>query len=233
MMDFLHVLQAVFQRTWTVRIIQASSFIWLNRFEMLHHTAWPKSSEKQDKSFVSEQTHRGELWLLVALTPHLHTLFWRSASPMPQSFKGLKSNFSPCNPGAFQTSHAVYWHMTKKFNPFSSLCLQDCNSPQCLVVVPPERPEQTEPQRGRGPCLSPLTKFVIRCDAVVHFFKFVIKANVFWQQLVTSAPEERQQISFFTPHINYWSCYPLSLPASATPTSRHLVIMKYINLKNK
>lgn len=178
----------------------------------------PNSVKKQDNSFVSRQTHLGESWLLVALTPHLHTLFWRGVSPMPQSFKGLKSNFSPCNPGAFQTSHAVYWHMTKKFNPLSSLCLQDCNSPQSLVVIPPERLEQTEPQWERGPCLSPLTKFVIRCDAVVHFFKFVIKANVFWQQLVTSAPEERQQIRFFTPHINYWSCCPPPSPNPRYPS---------------
>ena len=135
--------QAVFQETLTVQIIQWSRFIWLNRFEMLHHTAWPKLCEKQDNSFFSQQTHQGEWWLLVALTPHLHTLFWRGVSPMPQSFKGLKSNFSSCNPGAFQTSHAVYWHMTKKFNPLSSLCLQDCNSPQSLVVIPPEHPEQT------------------------------------------------------------------------------------------
>lgn len=126
-------------------------FTWLHRFEMLHHTAWPKLCEKQDNSSVSLQTHQGELWLLVALTPHLHTLFWRGVSRMPQSFKGLKSNFSPCNPGAFQTSHAVYWHMTKKFNPFSSLCLQDCNSPQSLVVIPPERREQTEPRREGAP----------------------------------------------------------------------------------
>lgn len=157
--------------------------------------------------------------------------------PCTQSFKGLKSNFSPCNPGAFQTSHAVYWHMTKKVQPPSHLSrLQDCNSPRSLVVIPPERPEQTAPQQEGGPSLSPRAKFVIRCDAVVHFFKFVIKVNVFWQQLVTSAPEERQQISVFAPHINYWSPPPPPLstpPAPGTPASRHLVIMKHINLKNK
>lgn len=128
-------------------------------FFYLTKSIWDASSiqrdhrlcEKQDSSFASQQTHQGELWLLVALTPHLHTLFWRGMSPMPQSFKGLKSNFSPCNPGAFQTSHAVYWHMTKKFNPFSSLGLQDCNSPRSLVVIPPELPEQTEPQREGAP----------------------------------------------------------------------------------
>lgn len=165
---------------------------------MLYHAAWPKQREKQDNSSVSQQTHT---WrndgLLAALTPHLPTLFWRGMSPIPQSFRSIKSNFSPCNPGAFQTSHAVYWHMTKKFNPLSSLHLQDCNSSRCLVVSPPEHPEQTEHQWEGGPCLSPLTKFIIRRDAVVLFFKFVIKVNVFWQQQVTSAPEERQQISFF------------------------------------
>lgn len=139
------------QETRTVWIIQASSVIWLNWFEMLCNTAWPKLCEKQDGSIVSRQTHQGELWLSVAFTPHLHSLFWRGVSPMPQSFKGLKSNFSPCNPGAFQTSRAVYWQMTKKFNPFSSLGLQDCNSPQSLVVIPPEHAEQTQPQREGAP----------------------------------------------------------------------------------
>lgn len=122
-----------------------------SEFRMLLHTAWPKLCEKQDNSFDSQQMLLREWWLSVALTPHLHTLFWRGASPMPQSFKGLKSNFSPCNPGAFQTSHAVYWHMTKKFNLLSSLCLQDCNSPQSPVVGPPERPEQTAPQQEGAP----------------------------------------------------------------------------------
>ena len=62
-------------------------FIWLNRFEMLRHTCvtqtlWErKKKKKQDNSFVSQQTHRGEFWLLAALTPHLHTLFWRGVSP--------------------------------------------------------------------------------------------------------------------------------------------------------
>lgn len=70
---------------------------------------------------LSADTLGGKRWLLVALAPHLRTLFWRGVSPMPESFKGLKSNFPPCNPGAFQTSHAVYWHMTETVQPPSHL----------------------------------------------------------------------------------------------------------------
>ena len=136
---------------------------------------------------------------------------------MPQSFKGLKSNFSPCNPGAFQTSHAVYWHMTKKVQPPSHLrAYKTVTHLRALVVILSRAPLNKQSlSDGRGPCLSPLAKFVIRCDAVVHFFKFVIKANVFWQQLVTSAPEERQQISFS--HTAYQLL--IMLPSSSSSSS--------------
>lgn len=94
--------------------------------------------------------------------------------------------------------------------------LQDCSSPRRL---PPRAPEQT----GAGTAaFQPRATFLIRCDAVVHFLKFAIKANVFWQQRVTSAPEERRRISPFSHRISIIDRVAPPLPQPLPPTTpRH------------
>lgn len=68
----------VFFFTNLCRSNEPSIFLYLTR-SVWDAPPWPKLCEKQDDSFVSQQMHFGEWWLLVALTPHLHTLFltWR------------------------------------------------------------------------------------------------------------------------------------------------------------
>lgn len=78
----------------------------------------PTPVKSRTNSSVSQQdTPGGAMAFSYSHSSSLRSVLTWRVSRAPESFKGLKSNFSPCNPGAFQTSHAVYWHMTKKFNP--------------------------------------------------------------------------------------------------------------------
>ncbi len=132
-------------------------------------------------------------------------LTWRFPHhPMAQS---LKSKFLLCDLPSFQNSLCVYWHMTEKTQIFSSPLLEGGISLQCIRVFKAEaatthatsieRLEHTGKRCTRAADLpQPFysLKYIITDDAIFCFFKFDIKVNVFWQQLVTRAPKEKRKV---------------------------------------
>lgn len=111
------------------------------------------------------------------------------------------------DPPSLKKKHSLYLLTHDKNQIFSSPLFEGGITLQCIRVFKAGAGNKTRifngaPERagkkysGADDLAQPFysLKYIITYHAIFCFFKFAIKANVFWQQLVTRVPKEKRKV---------------------------------------